>query len=301
MKRRLVVALAMAGLTAQLSVPLVSAKGPAGQPPVGGGEPQGDDTVLPLTAAQKASRDQKEAVIAAIADGTGGGGGVTTMACPVPTGAGTASTTGPAVSSELVVAQAVACPTPTVYTLSASPRQQTKSYFCGPAVVQVVSNSTWGFSSTNKYSQQAISDTWTRTDVNTQTFLVDFIRGMNGASRLPSGFAYMQKHSPTFSDWHTTIVGGIYNWRMPLAASVRPHEPGAFYYIVSWPNAKSAAHYIGLFGYRGFASTTNLDRKVYYTDTAGTYAASGVKAGNFWDISYDVYQTMMMNNKNMVY
>jgi hypothetical protein len=302
MKRRLVVALAMAVLTAQLSVPLVGAKGPAAEPPVGGGEPQGDSTVLPLTAAQKASRVQKEAVIAAIGDGGGGGGGRTTMACPVPTGAEATSAAGTTLSAESVVTQAATCgPTPIQFTLSASPRQQAKSYFCGPAVVQVVSNSTWGFSATNKYSQQAISDTWTRTDANLQTFLADFINGMNGASRLPSGFAYMQKHSPTFADWHTTIVGGIYNWRMPLAASVRPHEPGAFYYIISWPVAKSAAHYIGLFGYRGFASTANLDRKVYYTDTAGTYAASGVKAGNFWDISYDIYQTMMMNNQNMVY
>lgn len=298
MQRRLVIALALAVLTAQLAVPAVGAKGPPpGQAP-GGGEPQGDDRVLPLTAAQRASRDAKESLISATLDATAGGdggSGAVTMSCPTPTGAGTRD----AVEAETLAA--ASCFTPSTFTLAASPRQQEKSYYCGPAVVQVVSNFSYGHTTTNKYSQTTISNNWTKTDATLQTYLGDFINGMNAASRKPSGFAYMQKHSPTFADWHTTIVSGVYNWRMPLATSVRPHEVGATYYIISWPVAKAAAHYIGLFGYKGFASTRNLDRKVYYTDTAGQYAASGVKAGNFWDISFDIYQTMMMNNKNMVY
>lgn len=292
MKRSLIIAMVLAVLAAQLAVSAVAAKGPPNQGPAGGGEPQGDSRILPLNAAQQTSRNRKEQIIAAMPGATTGGQ-ATPLACPTSAYA----TSGREGES---TAQA-SCGPPYQFTLAAHPRQQEKWYYCGPAVVQVVSNFTWGRTTTNKYSQTYISTTWTKTDATLQTYLADFIKGMNGASVLPAGFAYMQKHNPTFTDWHNTIIAGIYTWRMPLATSVRPHDPGATYWIISWPVAKSAAHYIGLFGYRGYAYTANSDRKVYYTDTAGQFAAPGVKAGNFWDISFDVYQTMMANNGNMVY
>ena len=292
MKRPLVVAIVTALLCAQVATPTFGAKPPS--TPVGGGDPPGDDVILLLTAEQAASRERKEALIARVNGGSGGEQG-TQSSCPTP------ESTNLDMASGMEAEVTASCYTPSQWTLAARPRQQEKSYYCGPAVVQVVSNYSWRLTSTNKYSQTTISNTWTKTDATGQTYLADFIKGMNGASKRPSGFAYMQKSSPSFSNWHSTIVSGIYDWRMPLAAGVRPHEPGATYWIISWPVAKSAAHYIGIFGYQGFAASPNSSRKVYYTDTAGPYAAAGVNAGNFWDISYDVYQTMMMNNGNMVY
>lgn len=292
MKRRFIIAITLTVLFSQVSLGDLAAKDPPAVT-VGGGDPPSDDRVLPLSAEQRASRDRKEAMIAQVAQASAAGE-VGTMSCPVPNGETNAVE---GMDSELSSCGA----TPRKWTLPASPRQQANYYYCGPAVVQVVSNYSWAYASSNKYSQSTISQRWTKTDATKQTYLGDFIYGMNGASRLPYGFVYAQKHQPSFSTWHTTIVSGIYNWRMPLAAGVRPHEHGAYYYIVSWPVPKSAGHYIGIFGYDGFASTSNLSRKVYYTDTAGPYAAAGVKAGNFWDISYDVYKTMMMNNGNMVY
>ncbi|PZR64657.1 MAG: hypothetical protein DLM71_02135 [Chloroflexi bacterium] len=77
--------------------------------------------------------------------------------------------------------------------LNTSPRQQLKSYYCGPATVQVVSNFSWGLSgAANRWSQGGISDSYTHTDAHGQTWLQDMVNGMNGTSRLPSGFVFAQ-------------------------------------------------------------------------------------------------------------
>jgi hypothetical protein len=141
-----------------------------------GGEPPGDDSVLPLTPEQEASRAVKEAIIEQlITDGTDGG------------------------ITPQYVCQFEPCE-PSTKQLTVYARQQTKSYYCGPAVVQIVSNFSWGKTGTaNKYTQKTISDNWTHTDANGQTYLGDEINGMNQATKRPSNFVYMQKHNPTFA------------------------------------------------------------------------------------------------------
>lgn len=288
-----------------LAVTLATAQAAAAAHPAetraGGGDPPSDDRTLPLTSEQAASRHLKERLISALSNRTATTPGAMSAAgCPVPNATTPVTATN---SNDFAAAEAAAtCPTPSEFGLAVKPRQQEKWYYCGPAVVQIVSNYGWRMAAgSNKYSQTAISNNWTRTDVNGQTYLGDMITGMNRASRLPSGFAYMQKHRPSFGDWHATIVSGTYNWRMPLAAGVNPHAPGAYYYIVSWPVEKVAAHYIELHGYKGFSGSPNGSRLVKYSDTAGSYAAPGVRAGNFVDVSYDVYQTMLANSGNMIY
>jgi hypothetical protein len=294
MRRRIkisVVTIVLACLSTQTTL--------AGEPTdgsvTGGGNPPTNSKVLPLSREQKESKKVKDAVIARIADGSGTSG-ATTNSCPTPT------STSSDPSSSTQAAETQACYTPSKWVLpNINPRQQEKWYWCGPAVGQVMSNYTWGMSaSQNKYSQSQIAS-WMRTEINRQTFLGDFIAGVNRATRRPSNFVYMQKHAPTFTDWHNTIIAGVYTWRLPLAAGVNPHPTWADYYIISWPEPKNAAHYIELHGYEGYASTANGSRFVYYSDTAGPFAAPGMKAGNFRDISFDVYRTMMANTGDMVY
>ncbi|HEX2221775.1 MAG TPA: hypothetical protein VHK06_04555 [Candidatus Limnocylindria bacterium] len=282
-------------LLTSLSTPTVLASDPSGSL-AGGGNPPSNTKILPLSREQKESRRVKEEIIARVGQRTATGG-TTTNSCPTPTSVSTSvtSSTEPAVTTN-------ACYTPSKWVLgNINPRQQEKWYWCGPAVGQVMSNYTWGMgASANKYSQSQIAS-WMRTEINGQTFLGDFIYGVNRATRRPSNFVYMQKHAPSFSNWHNTIIAGVYSWRLPLAAGVNPHAIGSSVWIISWPQEKNAAHYIELHGYEGYASTANGSRWVYYSDTAGPYAAAGMRAGNFKDISYDVYRTMMMNTGDMVY
>jgi hypothetical protein len=83
-----------------------------------------------------------------------GGGGVAPATCPLTVvNGGTPAT---------------ACPPYRGY-LSTTPRQQQKSYYCGPTAVQVVSNYVWGV--VDRYTQQYISTTWTNTDNDGQTYV----------------------------------------------------------------------------------------------------------------------------------
>ena len=273
-----------------VSVPTVT----AADPPAGGGNPPSNNKVLPLTREQKASRSVKEELIARVPSRSSSNGAATTS-CPTPTSTGdAASASGHSTTSS--------CYTPFKFVLgNVNPRQQEKWYWCGPAVGQVMSNYSWAMGAAqNKYTQAQIAS-WMRTEINRQTFLGDFIAGVNRATRRPSNFVYIQKHAPSFTNWHNTIISGVYNWRLPLAAGVNPHPFGSSVWIVSWPQERNAAHYIELHGYEGYATTANGSRWVFYSDTAGPFAAPGMKANNFKDISFDVYRTMMMNTGDMVY
>lgn len=275
-----------------VNIPTVTAADP---PPTGGGNPPSNNKVLPLTKEQKASKSVKDELIARVASGSPPSGAATD-ACPTPTSTSDAS------SASQEASTTSTCYTPFRWVLgNVNPRQQEKWYWCGPAVGQVMSNYTWGMGAAqNKYSQAQIAS-WMRTEINRQTFLGDFIAGVNRATRRPSNFVYMQKHAPSFSNWHNTIISGVYNWRLPLAAGVNPHPFGSNVWIVSWPQERNAAHYIELHGYEGYATTANGSRWVFYSDTAGPFAAPGMRANNFKDISFDVYRTMMMNTGDMVY
>lgn len=253
----------------------VSPVGAAGPVLGTGGEPPGDSTVLPLTPEQAASVKLKEDLLRGLGgqDRTSGG-----------------------LSADFVC-QFDPCE-PASLALNVFARQQTKRIYCGPSVVQVVSNFTWGKTGAqDKYSQQFISDQWTHTDANQQTYLGDEIVGMNSASVKPSGFVYAQKHNPTFETWHGTIIEDTFWWRMPLAAGVIPWKAGATYHLVSWKLVSNGGHYIELHGYVG--RVTDASRYVWFSDVAGQYANS--VAANYQQASYAVYETMVYNNQNMIW
>jgi hypothetical protein len=266
-----------------------------------GGEPAGSEAILPLSAEQQASRDQKEQLIANTAL-RGDGSQLAASSCPTPTG----STDG-ASSSEQVSAQTAGCYQPYRFVLAVYPRQQQRGDYCGPAVAQIVSNFSWGLTgSANKYSQATIAS-WAGTSAvdctgdgiaDAGSCLGNLIWAMNQATRRPSGFAYMQKHRPTFTAWHNTIISGVFDWRLPLAAGVRPWTLNNQYRLISWTKQSHGGHYIELHGYEGYA--TSASRYVFYSDTAGA-AASGTAAGNWQQSSNVVYITMMDHHGNMIY
>jgi hypothetical protein len=218
-----------------------------------------------------------------------------------------------AVSSASVSGQMPAS-LPSSYVLSTYPRHQHRWFYCGPATVQVVSNYTWDYyysstagesSSTNKYLQSYISTHWTMTDRDGQTTLPNLINGMNTASVLPFSGFYQQWHNPVWSDFQYAIATDTSTWFMPLAANVNPRPTGSNYYLYSWRNVSpgSYGHDIPLHGYSGFTQSTAI---AYYDDSSGgrdevTGVGIAGSLGAFTDLSFTVYETMMLHYGNLVW
>lgn len=203
---------------------------------------------------------------------------------------------------------------PASATLATYARHQRRWFYCGPATVQVISNESWQIysantsgqdTSTNKYTQTFISATWTKTDVNRQTNLGDLINGLNGATRRPSNWAYVQLHNPSWDTFHNAIISDVWAYGMGLAAHVNPRKAGSQQYLKSWENVTPGdyGHYIPLRGYSGFSSSNAI---VYYNDSSGgrdevTGTVILGATGAFADPSTTVYQTMMNRYGNLVW
>jgi hypothetical protein len=175
-------------------------------------------------------------------------------------------------------------------------RQQTKSFYCGPASVEVISNFAWAVgSSSNKWSQQYISTTWTLTDDNGQTSPYYERQGLNGAvgSHHPSGFTYSYYQITSGADWQGKMVEDIGVESMPLAASVAPHDPGQTYYLPSWPNAITAGHWVAVNGYYLNNWDGSLAPTVYYDDSSAGY---GGNTGSYATPSLVMYTVIMKSN-----
>lgn len=178
------------------------------------------------------------------------------------------------------------------------PRQQIKSYFCGPATVQQVINYTRGIFSwdqaTNWFRQQQISDWWTKTDLYGGTSPYMERVGMNAGSKLPAGFTYYEYRVTSGADWHGKIITDVTGWNMPLTAAVAPHDVNFNYWLTSWEGNRpvNTGHWIVMRGYYGRWDGTR-GPLVYYTDSSGGYGGS---TGRYFDPSYDVYQTLIKTN-----
>lgn len=214
------------------------------------------------------------------------------------------------------VQPAIVCPPPPVahsFQLSTHARHQHRYFYCGPAVVQVISNFARGYTSTtldgesstkNYRKQSTISNTWTNTDTNGQTFLGDLVTGLNGASALPTGWAYVYWQNPSFEGFHNAIIDDTWNWHMPLAAQVNPRDTvNGQYYLPNWaqePPSPTYGHYIDIRGYEGLYSDSS--RWAYYDDSSGGVdeedPSIGIRGstGQYRYGSYGVWYTMK-NNK----
>lgn len=182
--------------------------------------------------------------------------------------------------------------------LAVSPRQQVKWYYCGPATVQQVINFTRGIVTddnlVNAFTQQQISDRWLKTDANGGTSPFAERVGMNGGSRLPSGFGYAEVQVVSGADWHSKVITDVTGWDMPLTAVVAPHDVNYAYFLSSWANGSpvNTGHWIVIRGYYGKWDGTR-GPLVYYTDSSGHLGGS---TGRFYDPSYDVYKTLTKTN-----
>ena len=179
------------------------------------------------------------------------------------------------------------------------PRQQIKSYFCGPATVQQVINYTRGIFSwdqgVNWFGQQQISDWWLRADTYGGTSPYMERIGMNAGSRLPAGFTYYEVQVKSGADWHAKIITDVTGWNMPMTAAVAPRDVNFKYFLSSWANSApvDTGHWIVMRGYYGKWDGTRTPL-VYYTDSSG---GAGGATGRFYDPSFDVYQTLLKTNR----
>jgi hypothetical protein len=173
-------------------------------------------------------------------------------------------------------------------------RHQDKNIYCGPAAVQVISNHAWGITSGNKYSQQTISNTWTHTDADGQTYVWRVRYGLNGATSGRYPWPYAEEYVSSGSVWHNYVVVDATDWGMPSAALVAPHDPGFDYYLTSWPTAVYAGHYIVTRGWLYLWDGTRTPT-VYYNDGSAGYGGSN---GQFSDPAYDIYKTIKKSHPN---
>lgn len=244
---------------------------------------QGPDFV-PLTPEQLQMVGMKEVAAARLAATSA----ISPNACPVgPVSGGTPATT--------------TCPYGYLGTYT---RQQSKSYYCGPAAVQVVANYAWGIfnSSTggtttanNKYTQQYISTTWTNTDNDLQTYVWRVRYGLNGAAagHMPPNFVYKEEQPTGGADWHAKLRTDVTTYAMPMVAGVAPHDPDALYYLTSWAQTKVyTGHYIVLNGWYAYWDGTR-NPTVNYNDGSAGY---GGGTGAYSDRAFDVYYTITKSN-----
>lgn len=172
-------------------------------------------------------------------------------------------------------------------------RHQAKSYYCGPAAVQVISNHAWRYgSSGNKYSQQYISDTWTHTDADGFTYVWRERLGLNGSTSGRYPWPFAEEYVSSGAEWHNYVVVDATDWAMPTVAGVAPHDPNFGYYLTSWPSAIAAGHYIVTRGWLYVWDNTRTPI-VYYNDGSAGYGGSD---GQYSDPAYDIYQTIKKAN-----
>jgi hypothetical protein len=170
-------------------------------------------------------------------------------------------------------------------------RQQAKSYYCGPAVGQVISNYAWAMATgKNKFSQATIAG-WMKTDINGLTNAPELAAGLNrataGSPRHKPGFSWgitdlrdLNGSGSTSDELQTYLVSAISSVRMPVAIAVKPHDPGSVYNLASWPNPiRTSGHWISAYGWVGTGGTS---AKTYYTDSSG---AQGGGTGKYWNLT----------------
>lgn len=201
---------------------------------------------------------------------------------------------------------------PQSYTLPTFPRHQHLWDYCGPAVVQVISNYTWNYyytatsgeaTTTNKYTQTYISSHWTHTDTNGGQTSPSYVAlALNAASVLPFAGFYQLWQKPVWSDFQYAIATDTSQWLMPLAAHVNPRSLNSAYILTSWPTGAQKStygHYIPLRGYSGFTQATAL---AYYDDSSGTVDDNGVgmlgSTGAFSQNSHAVWGAMTIKAGN---
>lgn len=252
-----------------------------------------------LTPEQQAASDAKVAQAEAFAaQAVSSGSDLVSLSCISPQGT---TADGPAKPM-------AGCVTPSG-ALSVEARDQIKSYYCGPAVAQVIANYSWAMpSGSNKYSQPTIAS-WMGTDTKFSTSAWDLVygleRGTAGSPRRPANWAWVVTVlSDTDGDGvvgdqlHDYVRWNVSGSKMPLAFAVKPHDRNSRYHLSSWPNVvDSVGHWIT--GYGWYAFWTNSDTpRVYYTDSSKD---EGGSTGKFWDPTRHIAALIMEHTQRFVW
>ena len=293
-------------ITAMLTAVIVAsiAAGPAAAArPVKPAPDPAPATEPPLTEAQQSMSDRKvAAALAYVAEQDRDGLGLATLACATPSGTTTqgASTEGAATPSSCYVPQAY---------LPVYARDQTKSFYCGPAVGQVIANYSWAVSSTaNKFTQSKIAE-WMRTDINGYTNADELVygleRGTAGSPRRPATWAWVitqlrdeNANGATGDELQAYVRSNVSGSKMPLAVPVKPHSPYSSYNLSSWPNpVNSSGHWIALYGWYSAWTGTDFAR-VYYTDSSKD---EGGSTGKYWNSTRSMAALIREHTQRLVW
>jgi hypothetical protein len=287
--RRFILAITAAALVLATAATPASAKKPTPEPP--------PDEGRPLTAQEQFASDRRAGEAEQFVTGAAArGDDLASLAC-VPLGtdaldleSATAAEVEPGAEGEGLVT-AAACAAPQGF-LTVEARDQTFGHYCGPAVGQVIANYSWGVAAwANKYTQGQVAS-WMGTDRNGQT----------GAFALEAGLEVATARSPRRpANWDWVVLdlwdrdgdgwvgdqldayvrSNISGSRMPLAISVKPHDPfspsGA--HLFSWPvPVNSVGHWVAIYGWVHVHDGTDRAR-MYYTDSSRD---EGGATGKFW-------------------
>lgn len=191
---------------------------------------------------------------------------------------------------------------PSSRVLLAYARQQDNCAYCGPASGQVAINfsrgifysDTNGDSTAHNYKTQPVIASAMGTSLNGGTTGSGVKNGLNAYAQLPAGFIYAWQSAGDAEYLYSLLIADVYEYSMVMVLPVRPHQPGATYWLSSWPlAASSSGHYIALHGYRNFWSDASPRQAIaYYADSASGCAGSNVGVTGKWtDPIYDLKYT----------
>lgn len=176
--------------------------------------------------------------------------------------------------------------------LAVEARDQINGFYCGPAVGQVIANYAWAMAAgTNKYLQRQIAQ-WMATDTNGGTSSWWMQEGLDvvtrGSPRQPKNWDWIVTwlHDSDGDGWvgdqlDAYVRSNISYSKMPLAISVKPHDPnspsGA--YLWSWPNPVwSVGHWVAIYGWVYIHDGSDRAR-MYFTDSSRD---EGGGTGKYW-------------------
>ena len=261
--KRIAMAMLSAVLVSTLSVAPTAAKRPL--PPV----PPGSEVEPGMTSEEQALSDAKVAAAEAyVADIEASGTDLASLQCVTPNATPTADAT---IQSSCYVPQSY---------LPVQARDQTKGYYCGPAVGQVIANYSWAVSSTsNKYSQNTIAS-WMSTDTYGGTGAWWLAEGLNRATanspRRPANWTWVvtplqdsDRDGTTADELHAYVRSNVSASKMPLAISVKPHDYYSRYNLRSWPQTvASPGHWITAYGWYDSYRPGSTSARISYTDSS---------------------------------
>lgn len=257
-----------------------------------------------LTPEQLAASDRKVAAAQAyLAAVQTSGLDVAALGCVTPTAT---STQAPAAVGGVTTH---ACAVPQGF-LAVEARDQTFGHYCGPAVGQVIANYSWAMGAgLNKWTQGRLAG-WMRTDLMGGTSSQDLANGLEtatrGAPRRPAVWQWVVSplrdtdgDAHTGDELHGFIRANVSGSRMPLAFSLKPHDPNGAYHLSSWTRpVNSVGHWIAAYGWVGLYSNSNDLARTYYTDSSRD---EGGATGKFWDPTRHIAEMINVHTRVFVW